>query len=426
MDILFVNPRTELNVNSKIFHREPPNGLLTLCAILEQAGYDVEFIDLSVQPLNELKNYLSEEPKLVGITSLTNTYNYAMEILQQVKKISTEIITLYGGPHATFKYREILQKNRNVDFILCGEADLTILEFIQRIFDKNRRGEISKVPNLASRSDKEISISKRYNPANLDELPLPARHLLDLQKYQVGTIIVNRGCPFNCSFCVRQRIFEVVRFRKPSDIVHEMGVLSRLGYQFANLYDNINIHIETATRLCYKIQEGRINMRWGCELRADRISSNLAEALKIAGCEVCAVGVESADPRVLKLANKAQDIEKVKKGIKLLKSAGISVQAYFIIGLPGETELSFEKTLELLDNLQLEPGIDRVNFFAATPYPGTALYETPEQFGVHILHEKWDLYDNNNLIMQLDSLDFKKLEEHLKKGQKIEKEFNPF
>ncbi|HUX97917.1 MAG TPA: radical SAM protein [Candidatus Deferrimicrobium sp.] len=422
MDILFINPRTELEMESKIYHREPPNGLLTLCAIVENAGYDVDFFDLSVQSMNKLQRYLSEEPRLVGITSLTNTYNIAMDISDKVKEISPNTKIMYGGPHATFKYAEILQQNKNVDYILCGEADQTLLQFVQRFFE-SENPDYTRLPNLAYRVQEKMRYIESYTPVNLDDLPLPARHLLDLENYEVGMIIVNRGCPFNCAFCVRQKIFRKVRFRNPNDVAFEMQILTRLGFKFVNLYDNLNVNEDYVLKLCQKIKETKLNLNWGSELRADRISIDLATALREAGCKVIAVGIESGDPKVLQQVNKQQNLESVKKGIKNAKSAGLAIQAYFIIGLPGETLESFELTCKLLDDLSLEPGIDRVNFFAATPYPGTALYEHPEKFGVQIRHENWDLYDNSNLIMELDSITFEDLEKNFKKGKEIEKEF---
>ncbi|TFG04844.1 MAG: radical SAM protein [Promethearchaeota archaeon] len=423
MDVLFLNPRTELADTSKIFHREPPNGLLTLCAILENAGFDVDFIDLSYKKASELKKALVESPKIVGISSLTNTYHRAMIILKQVKEIFPEVKTLYGGPHATFKYAEVLRENDYVDYILCGEADRTIIQFVNTII--NERGQIdgSKIPNLAFRKDGKIKIFKKYLPINLNEVPLPARHLLNLREYQVGTIIVNRGCSFNCTFCVRQKIFQKVRLREMKSIVHEIGILSNLGFEFVNLYDNLNISEEYCLKLCKNLTESQISLPWGCELRADRITVNLASALNAAGCKVAAVGIESGDSHVLKMANKVQDIEEVKKGINALKSMNIAIQAYFIAGLPGETEKSFEKTLQLIKELKLEPGFDRVNFFAATPYPGTALYEFPDKYNVKILHEDWDLYDNSHIIMALDTLPMENLIKNFERGKEIEREF---
>ncbi len=421
MDVLFINPRTELALKSKIFHREPPNGLLLLSAVLENTGFDVAFLDWAYNTA-DLKSYLAEEPKIVGITSLTNTHNLAMKILKKVKESQPDVITLYGGPHATFKYAEILRKNKDVNYVLCGEADLTILEFVRAIFSSNMQN-FFQIPNLAFRINGKIHYNESYIPANLDNLPLPARHLIDLQNYDVGTIIVNRGCPFNCAFCVRQRIFQQVRFRKIINVVHEMQVLSRLGFQFVNLYDNLNISEQYALKLCQEIEKSKISLNWGCELRADKISAELANALKKANCKVIAVGVESGDPKVLQIINKNQDIKMVKKGINAAKKAGLAIQAYFIVGLPGETHESFIQTCKLLDELALEPGIDRVNFFAATPYPGTSFYECPEKYGIQILHENWDLYDNEHLILKLNSISFTELESIFKEAKEIEKEY---
>jgi radical SAM superfamily enzyme YgiQ (UPF0313 family) len=317
----------------------------------------------------------------------------------------------------------VLQKNKNVDYILCGEADQTILQFIHAFFE-SKNPHYSEIPNLAYRADGEINCTESYTPVNLDELPLPARHLIDLQKYNVGNIIVNRGCPYDCAFCVRQKIFQKVRYRAISDITHEMQVLSRLGFQFINLYDNLNISEEFSLNLCKKVEMERIDVNWGCELRADKVCSELAQSLKRAGCKVIAVGVESGDSRILQRINKLQDLKRVKKGINLAKSAGLAVQAYFVIGLPGETQDSFTLTRQFLDELPLEPGEDRVNFFAATPYPGTALYEHPGQFGIQILHENWDLYDNEHLILKLNSVEFPELEGIFEQAKEIEKNFS--
>ncbi len=424
MDILFINSRTELEKDSRKYFREPPNGLLTLCAVLENAGFDVEFLDWEFQGSKGLDSALSEDPKIVGITSLTPTHNTAMDILRKVKEIAPNVTTIYGGPHATFEYAEILQANDCVDYILCGEADLTILEFMREFFDPSV-SNYSEVANLAYRLNGNIHFTQSYLPANLNDLPLPARHLLDLCNYQVGTIVVNRGCPYNCAFCVRQKIFQKVRFRKTPDVVHEMQVLSQLGFQFVNLYDNLNISEDYAVKLCQKIEESRLGMNWGCELRADRISSELAKGLRNSGCRVIAVGIESGDPKVLERINKVQDLNLVKRGIKFAKAEGVAIQAYFIVGLPGETSESFRKTLDYLEGLDLESGIDRVNFFAATPYPGTAFYGNPDKFGIHILHQNWDLYDCEHLIMKLDSIRFEELESNFRQAKEIEDSFLP-
>ncbi|MHA1278101.1 MAG: B12-binding domain-containing radical SAM protein [Candidatus Helarchaeota archaeon] len=422
MDILLINPRTESEDRSKKFIREPPNGLLILCAILESAGFDVGFLDWDVHGRSDLKNYLAEDPRIVGITSLTPTHNLAMNILKEVKESSPNVITLYGGPHATFKYAEILRSTNFVDYVLGGEADQTILQFMHKFSNLTNSNSVN-VANLAYQRGGKIYYRESYIPVDLDELPLPARHLLDLRNYQVGTILVNRGCSYNCAFCVRQKIFQKVRFRKVPEIVSEMQLLSRLGFRFANLYDNLNISKEYALKLCQKLESSSLDLNWGCELRADRISSSLAKGLKASGCKVIAVGVESGDPRILERVNKIQDLKQVERGIKLAKSEGLAIQAYFIVGLPGETAESFNQTLDYLDNLELEAGIDRVNFFAATPYPGTALYTNPQHYGIRILHENWDLYDNEHLILELDSLGLSELKDNFKHAKEIEKEF---
>ncbi len=367
MKYLLASPRTEMV--HKEFNREPPQGLLYLASVLEKAGHEVVIADLS---RNKLASF--SEPDFFGITSLTNTYNKAIRILSEAKKLWPGVRTIMGGPHVSFLPEEALNTGV-VDHVVIGEGENAIL-------------------NL----DSEIL---KPEPPNINELPLPARHLI--RGYSVAGVVINRGCPFKCAFCSRQKLFRKVRVRSAESIISELRQVSSLGYSYFNLYDNLNFSMDYAFTVVQAVHDSGINLPWGAELRADKLTNKLSKQLARTGCQGVAVGVESASPKVLASVNKTQDPRMVLKGIKHALYHGMAVQAYFIIGLPGETWDTFSETLSFVRQIR-DLGVEFMDFFYATPYPGSDFWFRPEHYGISILHKNWDLYDTEHIIMETSTL----------------------
>ncbi|MHA1300728.1 MAG: B12-binding domain-containing radical SAM protein [Candidatus Helarchaeota archaeon] len=417
LDILLINPRTELSIPSKKFNREPPTGILILYAVLRKWGYKVNFIDLSVESERRLKYLLDKNPRFLGITCLTNTYPLALSILKKIKHFNTNINTIIGGPHVSFNMEEALSEDF-IDFVIIGEGEES-LPYLLKHF--NEKKAIENIYGLGYKKNGKIKFNSPV-PIDLNNLPLPARDNLE-KKYDVADIIVNRGCHYQCSFCVRQKLFQNVRIREPKHVINEINQIEQLEYDYFNLYDNINISRRFVDKLCSEMIKNEIDLPWGAELRIDLLDQKLAYDLVNAGCLAIATGIESGSTEVLKINNKNQDLNKIKRGILNAKRANLSIQAYFIIGLPGETKNTFEKTKEFINSLGLEPGIDRVNFFVATPYPGSDLYQNQEKFGISIIERNWELWDCEHIIFETNTLSKEDIEEMLEYGKIIEKKF---
>jgi radical SAM superfamily enzyme YgiQ (UPF0313 family) len=384
MKVLLINPGTEMR--HKQFNREPPQGLLYIAANLEKKGHAVQILDL---PRQKLK---LENPDLIGITCLTNTFNRAISILKEIKEQLPGVKTVIGGPHASFMPEESLGTGV-VDYVIKGEGEESLL-------------------NLG---EEKIIQTK---PIDLNKLPLPARHLLK-RKYDVAGVVVNRGCPFKCIYCVRQKLFSVCRLRDPVSLQQELKQIKQLDYQYFNLYDNLNISSEHAVEVCKSIHQSGVNLPWGCELRADHLTYNLAQLLAKTGCRAIGVGVESGSEKVLKIINKNQNPKLVKKGIENAKKAGLIVQAYFVLGLPGETWETFKQTLQYLQSLPLDPEQDKIDFFIATPYPGSDLWEKQQELGIKILTKNWDLYDTEHVVMETQNLKKRDIEQMRQQARKL-------
>ena len=459
IDVVLVNPRTSLqkpdpNVKySQRMIREPPTGLMILAAILENNGYAVEIMDCSI--MSNPFDYLRENAhkyRMFGITCLTNTYYQAIQLAKEAKRFNPSAYIIMGGPHVSFQYKEAFQDMPFLDAICIGESEKSFPYLVDQFLENSvldglyegidlsetvnslgkaykilsSSNEIPKgiiyssqthldgftkgVYNLHSHIDKENTISTAMfpDPTILKEVPQPARHLI--QAYNVADVIINRGCPNNCSFCSRTKLFPTVRVRSLQDVMEEIDqILSISTYKFVNFYDNINLNKTFYYDFLDALIERKFQIPWGAELRADALVERQVEKMKLSSCALIATGVESAAPEVLKLNVKNQDPEKVAAGIALLKKHDIAVQAYFVLGLPGETKETFEQTLEYIRNLPLERGVDKIDVFPATPYPGSDLFSKQKEFGLKILNQNFNMYNCKEIIMETPTLTYKEL-----------------
>jgi len=444
--ILLINPRTSKpsEVRSQFF-REPNLGLLYLAAILELNNISVDILDLEqFIDLNEseLENIIKErivDYKIFGITSLTNTFHLALNIARIIKHQNKENYVILGGPHVSFMYQDILlhdAKTENlIDFICIGEAEYNFLNLVKifktEILTKKKREEyeplLNDIKGLAYiNSDGKFYVNDSYEEIDLKSLPLPARYKLSQENYyySVANVIVNRGCPYQCSFCSRQNLFKNTRIRSIESILEEIRDIQSLQtYNHINFYDNININRKFFRNFCEMFIDNNIDTPWGCELRVDTVSSEEARLLKDAGCQIIATGIESANETVLKTNFKYQDPERVRSGIVNLKRCDIAIQTYFVLGLPGETEQSLSQTIEFIKSLPLDEN-DDLNYFVATPYPGSRLWEEREYFGIKIFQNNFTEYDCNHIIFETKELNKETLEQLYIKAKRIEKEYH--
>jgi len=445
--ILLINPKTSKPTEAQTdFFREPNLGLLYLAAILDLSNIPVDILDLEqFKDLNkfELENLIRERItgyNIFGITSLTNTFHMALNVARIIKSQNQNNYIIMGGPHVSFLYREILKNDskaeRLIDFICIGESENSLLKLIkilqQHITKKKKLEQFEEKINLTkgisytNSKGKIIFTGFPEDPINIEALPLPARYKLSQENYfyTVASVIVNRGCPNECSFCSRQNLFKKTRIRSIESIYTEINdILSLQTYNYINFYDNVNINRKFFRNFCEMFVENEITIPWGCELRVDTINSEDARLLKKAGCQLIATGIESANKKVLKKNFKYQDPEQVKKGIMNLKKYGIAIQAYFVLGLPGETENSFYQTIEYIDSLPLDEG-DEINYFVATPYPGSRLWDEKEYFEIKIFEKNFAKYDCNTLIFETKDLTKEKLEQLYNVAKKIESKHN--
>ena len=380
-----------------------PLALAYLAASLELYKYPVKILDCPALRL-EIEDIIQELKKgnysLIGLTMLTPMYSVVRGMTRAIKEAQPQVKIVVGGAHVTALPGETLKGVESIDYIAIGEGENTIVELSQALEGKK---EISGVAGLAYREkDKVVLTQPREFEKNLDRFPPPARHLLPMEKYKstastvqgssfCATLIVARGCPFNCSFCSHP-FGRTFRHHSVGRIIQEMESLIK-DYNVSEFNieaDTLNVDRGFVLSLCREIVRKGLNrkIRWTCANRMDTVDEELLKIMKQAGCWQISYGVESGVQRLLDLINKREKLEDMEKIFALTKKVGITIRGFFMLGLPTETYQESLQTIKFakkLDPLWAQ-------FTITVPYPGTPMFDALKKKG-EIRSFNWDHYN---------------------------------
>lgn len=370
-----------------------PIGLGYLAAYLEQNGHQATLLDLALE--TDWKAAIRRQLEgnhydLLGVTCMSVQYLGACQAAAYIRKLRPELKIIFGGAHPTNSPKETLA-DEFVDFVAIGEGEEIIHEVLMAVHgDRNYSG----IEGMAFKRNGEIIVNPpRRKVPNLDDLPFPAYHLLDLDKYfrqeipgfaprkrPAMQIFTSRGCPYLCIFC--HDIFgKRFRERSPENILKEMRLLySQYGVREFLVYDdNFTMDVEHAKRVCRLIIHSGmdISMQFPNGIRADRMDEELMELMARAGTHSIAIGIESGNRRVQKLIKKALVLERVHETARWARKYGVTTNGFFMIGFPSETVEEIHDTIRFARDSDL----DHALFSIATPYPGTELTDLVMRMG---------------------------------------------
>jgi len=425
IDVLLINPpyfKKGGNIWKSVSSCMPPYGLMVLASCIEQNGFKVKILDTYAERLavDDIEEYLKnniDEPRFVGLTASTVNVKHAYEVSNICKKLWQNTKIIFGGVHATSKPEEPLINNA-ADFVIRGEAEYTFVDLI-----KGR--PLKEIKGLTYfNSKKEIVHNKEGENVELDKLPMPAYHLLPMDKYfpAVGSykrlpamnVVTSRGCPGKCTFCY-QPFGNLLRQRSPRKIADEVKMLvEEYGIKEICFYDdNFTTFKHKIKEFCNTLLDEKIDVTWICFARVDWIDLDLMKLMKNAGCHQILFGAESADQQILDNIRKNISPEKVRKAVALSKEAGIDCRVTFLLGCPGETEETMKKTIEFA--LELDPDIALFNI--VSPNPGTQMYDWAVKNN-YLSTKQWDEYDWGEVILTLPTVSPEKVKEYYKKAFK--------
>ena len=403
IDILLVNPKEV----GAFFERMPPLGLAYIAANLEKHGYSVKIVDLEVEE-QTLSHWLdSYRPKFLGISGTSHTRFESFRLAKQAKAFNPEIVTIYGGVHATFTGENTLQRIAEIDYVVCGEGEDTIVALLDRIaVDKKPEG----VPGICYRcGNKIVESPPAARTQNLDHLPRPAYDLLNMDKYSLDmeflgirgiSLLTSRGCSAKCSFCSASRMFgHTVTTHSARQILDEISLLlDKYKYQAVKIFDStFTIKKGHVYEFCEEILHRHLDFPWECEIRIGTVDRKMLEKMKEAGCYYVSFGVESGSQRVLDAMRKGITVEQAVEAIDLCADAGLRTKIFFSFGHIGECMDDVEKTFTFID--QYSAKMSTIASGAGVRiYPGTYLEQYARKNNLLPHGFEWSLpYDEPRL-----------------------------
>lgn len=379
----------------------PPLNLAYLAAIAEKNGHEVRVIDGEVEGLS-LKKTLDEvavfDPDIIGITATTPFYHLAVELARELKAANKSIPIIIGGHHITvLKERGFADP---FDYAFIGEAEVSWPIFLKRLEGKE---DISDVKGILFRDGGTIASTGTQDKVdNIDSIPFPARHLLKMDRYIIGTmrgkknfttIMTTRGCPFKCVFCSTDVFGSKVRKRGVRSVIDEIkGVIRDYNIRhFIFLDDTLTLDRKYMLEICDAIDRERLSITFEGSTRANLVDDELISRMAKAGMIRLSFGLETVDPEIRRIIKKEVPLESYTVANRITNKYKIETLNSVMLGLPGETRQTVGKTLAFLKSAR---EIHQANFSIATPYPGTELYEMAKkgEHGLRLITEDFSKY----------------------------------
>jgi anaerobic magnesium-protoporphyrin IX monomethyl ester cyclase len=448
MKILLVDPPFQIFMG---FHRfYYPLGLGYIAAVLNRNGHSAKIYDAEHSPACKSLNWLEvshnyhlyiealakdqdaewdnfsevlqeSRPQVAGISVISVKVPSALRLASLCKKIDKNIVVVMGGDHATIASEELLA-NDDVDFVVRGEGEYTMLELVEYL--EKGKNNFERIEGLSYKKDGSFIHNKaRELITNLDALPFPAiDSLLNPESYRpvdLGIIIAARGCPFACTYCgVANTWGHKVRFRSAENVVTEIKMLKeKYGVNYFSFRDaSFSIDRNYVSHLCDRLVEENLSVSWECVTRLDLLDDDLIPKMKRGGCTTIRIGIETGNEQLMQQMGRKLTLNQIREAARMLHKHNMYWTAYFMLGVPGETRESIEDSLKLI--AEIDPpfvSIARYSLIA-----GTEMFEEVKRSGLVSDPVDWALESNqSNLKSYSQHIGQKEFESLLEKAAEL-------
>jgi len=369
---------------------QAPLGIGYLAAVLERAGHEVMLADLATTPR---ERWLMEVPdaQICGYSVTTPEFPTARDLMKMLREERGPALHVIGGAHASVRTYECVVEG--FDVAVIGEGEITMRE----IADGK---PFCDVHGIAFNDRGTVRFTRhRRLIQNIDSIPFPARPLMPADTVvsdklvsdgaPATVITASRGCLMNCSFCATRGVWgRTYRLRSAQNIIAELEeCIERYGIKEVRFVDDqVGVELEHLRVLCDATR--RLGLRWRTHLRVNHASPEKLRLMAESGCVEVAWGCESFAQEILDHNNKGITVEQSEQAVRWAKEAGLINKLYLIIGLPGETRETIEKTKEAL--LRIRP--ERTNLSTFVAYPGSDVFENPENYDYRLEDPDWSNY----------------------------------
>lgn len=368
----------------KIMKPYPPLGLLYVSGYLLSKNIPNDVFDSTFYSQKEQLDFILEkQPKVVAIYTNLMT---KIEVVKLIKKIKTEAFNfpkiILGGPDVTYNTENYLKAG--ADFLVIGEGEETTFELYKAILNHETPTTINGIAYLENGI--VIQTPERTKFRELDELPLPNREAIPVEKYletwkknhgeSSMTISTQRGCPYTCKWCSTAVYGQSYRRRPAHLVAQEMKMLKDKYNPDAIWFvdDVFTISHKWLTAFHDEVVKQNAQIRFECITRAERLNDEILRLLKEAGCFRIWIGAESGSQKIIDAMDRRVDVNHVKKMIQTTNSMGIETGTFIMVGYPGETDTDITQTIHYLK----EANPTHYTITVAYPIKGTSLYNEVE------------------------------------------------
>jgi len=432
--IMMVLPPRAYYLDGTSKRTSPPLGIAYISAVLLQNGYEVSILDSVIEGFTEeltlkdgrVRYGLSSEeiarrvaafnPDFVGVSCLfSSQHDLAEEVMKLVKDVNPGIVTAAGGYHPTFLPEQVIA-NDNLDFIVLGEADFSIMSLMKAL----ESGDMSKADGVVYKQDGKIhTVPKRGFIEDLDSIPYPARHLLPMDKYSgEGTahgdsieatpytpVMTSRACVISCSFCASRDFWgKKYRTRSAKNVVDEIEHLVK-DYGIREIHfedDNLTADKKRAKEIFRMMLDRKLNIPWATPngIALYTLDDEMIELMKESGCYRISLAVESGCQEVLdKIIEKPLKLDKVRAQVKKIKEVGLRTHAWYTIGYPDETLEQIYETIRYAKEL----GTEYASFNIVAPLPGSKVYKIAKERGLVKEPMEWSKLELGKGVISTDA-----------------------
>lgn len=380
---LLYPPVEQIGDNSSLKAQErnlgvfPPLTLGYVASVMEEAGHEVDLIDANALrlPMEGLVDRIRRyDPSLMGFTITTHMFHNTLDWIRRTKAALGRPV-LVGGVHVGLYPRETLA-HPEIDYALIGEAETNLPGFLEAL---EEGGDLNRVPGLCFREDGSVVVTEvDPDERDIDAIPFPARRHLPNDRYysfitrrlNFTAMTTSRGCPFRCVFCAQRGR---LRLRSAGNVLDEIAeCCERYGVREIDIFDTtFTAGKKRVHEICRGVCDRGLDLEWTLRTRCDVVDRDMLRAMARAGCRLIMYGIESADEGILGNLNKEISIDRIREVIRWTREAGIGTLGFFMIGSPGESAETVERTMRLARELKL----DHIQVTKTTPFPGTELYE---------------------------------------------------
>ncbi len=375
----------------------PSLGLGYLASYLEQHGIACEIVDAHAMRwrLSDLSHHLAESaPDLVGVTFTTENRFESFEAIRTARAVLPESLLIAGGPHVSAAAEDTLAHVPELDMVVRGEGEATLLDIVRHL--QNGR-PFDEIKGISRRVGSQIEHNApRPHIQDLDTLPFPARHLMPMERYQFAAdvpgvgklraqnIMASRGCPFNCSFCASPNMWgRKFRARTTENVMAEIDELVMIyGAQALWIFDDtFTVDKKRTAAICEEIARKYPSLRWFCEIRVDTVDRELLGLMKRAGCFCVAFGVESGSQRIIDHSiGKQIKLEEVAQVRSWCKELDLLYNPFMILSHPDETDDDARKSMDLIRQCKADGA--SVSLAIMHIYPGTRIETIAYEKGI--------------------------------------------